>query len=324
MAALVTGASGFVGSHLVARLISRGDGVRALVRRPDGALVAAGTECVIGDLRNADAVRQATRTIDTVYHIAAVTPGGNGDLWETNVEGTRTLLRACISSGVRRVVFLSSVAAYRPPLAAAIDEHSPTGGLELYGRSKAEAETIVRAIGGDQLEHVILRPCQIYGSGDRSGYTERLLSVLSGRYVLVGRGMPRFCLVHIDDVVDAIAAAGTQPAAAGGVFNIAGPGQTSLQQLAAVASVAQATSKRRIVIPRTALRGALLARRLLKAAGNRNVRPMLRSYAPSTLHGSMWLGGPDYLTTRAQAELEFVPRVSPGDGLGRAMTVLRD
>jgi nucleoside-diphosphate-sugar epimerase len=282
-----------------------------LVRRRDHALASAGVECVVGELRDQAVLKRATQGVDVVYHAAAVTLGMRGDLWHTNVEGTRALLQACVANDVGRFVFLSTVSVYRPPLAPAIDEDAPTGGLELYGRSKTAAEAIVRQMAGDRIEHVILRPCQIYGSNDRSGYTSRLLRVLAARRVPVARGPARFSLVHVDDVVDAIVAAGAQPAAGGRVYNIAGPGQTSLRELADV------VMGRPISIPRPALRVALSARWLLGAARDPNVRPFLRSYAHNTLHGSMWLGGPDYLTTRARRELGYVPQVDPASGLRR-------
>ncbi len=318
MTALVTGAAGFVGGHLAARLLRDGSHVRGLVRQRDHALAAAGVECVVGDLRNDEALRRASRGVDVVYHAAAVTLGMRGDLWDTNVAGTRQLLRACVANNVGRFVFLSSVSVYRPPLVLAIEEGAPIGGSELYGQSKAAAEAVVSEAGGDGIEHVILRPCQIYGSDDRSGYTTGLLRVLAARRVPVARGPARFSLVHVDDVVEAIVAAGAQPAAAGGVYNIAGPGQKSLRELADIVS----RTSRRIEVPRIVLRAALSARWLFGAARNPNLRPVLRSYAPNTLHGSMWLGGPDYLITRARTELEYVPRVDPTEGLRRLTSQL--
>ena len=312
--ALVTGASGFVGGRLTARLLRCGAPVRGLVRRPDHALAAAGADCVVGDLRDLDVLHRATRGVDVVYHTAAVTLGMRGDLWGTNVDGTEELLGACITNDVRRFVFVSSVSVYRPPLAPAIDEDAPIGGFESYGQSKAAAEAVLGEVAGDPIERVILRPCQIYGPGDRSGYTGRLLVVLAARRVPVARGPARFSLVHVDDVVEAIVAAGTHPAAAGSVFNVAGPGQTSLRELAESRGASPP-----ITIPRSALRAALGARWLLAAARNPAVRPFLRSYAQDTLHDSMWLGGPDYLTTRLRVELGFVPRVDPAEGLRRLM-----
>lgn len=319
MTSLVTGASGFVGGHLTARLLRSGSPVRGLVRTPDHALAAAGVEGVVGDLHDEDVLTRATRGVDVVYHAAAVTLGMRGDLWATNVEGTRSLVRASVANDVGRFVFLSSVSVYRPPLAPVIDEDAPIGGFESYGRSKAAGEGIVREVAGDRIEHVILRPCQIYGCNDNSGYTGRLLGVLAARRVPVARGPTRFSLIHVDDVVDAIVAAGTHPAAAGGVFNIAGAGQTSLRELADIAPGAS----RPLTIPRPVLRTALSARWLLAAARNPNVRPILRSYAHDTLRGSMWLGGPDYLTTRARTKLRFVPSVDPAKALRRLMSESR-
>ncbi|MCP3974986.1 MAG: NAD-dependent epimerase/dehydratase family protein [bacterium] len=313
MAILVTGATGFVGSHLITRLAAGGAPIRALVRRHDDSLATRGVDCIIGDLKNKAALVEATSGVETVYHLAAVTIGGSGDLWETNVDGTHRLMEACLSNKVRRVIFVSSASAYRAPLVGPIDESAPLGGVERYGQSKAAAETAVRDAGRGRMETVILRPCQVYGSNDRTGYTGRLLRAVAGRYVPAARGSARFSLVHVDDVIDALELAAAVPADGPGVFNIAGPGQTSLSELGGEGT------ERRFAIPKWVLQSALSGRWLVWAIRNPNVRPPWRSYAPSTLHGSMWLGGPEYDTSRARTVLGFVPKVDHSKGLHQVL-----
>ena len=312
---LVTGAAGFVGRALTTHLLESGVPVRALVRRRNDELARHGAECVVGDLLDERVVRAATRDVDVVYHAAAVVPGRAGDLWEVNVEGTRRLAMACSAESVRRLVFTSSVAAYRPPLAPLIDEDAPIGGMDLYGRSKAAAETVIRETCGDTVEYVILRPCQIYGPDDRSGYTVRLEALARRRWLPVCRGVGRFSLVHVDDVARAMQAAGSHHAAAGRVFNVAGPRHVSLRELSD-ALADGGSPARHIVIPRTVARAALSVRRLLNAARNSNIRPFWRSYSPRATHGSLWLGGPDYSNERARSVLGFTPVIDPFDALG--------
>ena len=187
-----------------------------------------------------------------------------------NVAGTRHLLELSRHGGVRRFVYLSSVSAYRPPLRPRIDEDAPIGGFEPYGRSKAAAEAAVQRAAAN-LETVIIRPCQVYGAGDRSGFTTRLLSLAARARVPVARGPSEFSLVHVEDLTAAVIAAGTIPTAAGGTFNIAGPRRISLRELASGSGTGL------IEVPRTALRTALSARWLLLAARNRNVRLVLHT-----------------------------------------------
>src|SRR3954454_1071394 len=110
---LVTGASGFVGRNLAAALLARGDPVRVLVNSPGpaGPLRDGGAEVHVGDIRDADADRRAVRDVDVVYHCAAAVGERHTEqaFRETNVEGTRRLLRAARSEGCRRVVLLSSL-----------------------------------------------------------------------------------------------------------------------------------------------------------------------------------------------------------------------
>lgn len=319
MTVLITGATGFVGGHIVDRLVSRSAAVRALVRQPSADLEAAGVECLVGDVRDSEVVSVATKGVDTVFHAASVGQGAIGDLWNTNVEGTRAVMHASVENDVRRVVHLSTETVYRAPMPRSIDEDHPTGGLELYGRSKTAAESIVRKVCGQRVEHVILRPCQIYGSCDRSGHTDMLFDLASRRPVLVPRGNSLFSLVHITDVVDAIEAAATVPAAAGCVFNIAGPARTSLRELAEVLPRDRQRTRRKVVIPRSMLRAALIARWAVMALRNPNVRPFWRSYAPTAVHGSIWLGGPEYDTKRAREVLGYIAKVDPAEGVQRVL-----
>lgn len=173
--ALVTGGTGFVGSHVARALVARGYQVRILRRSTSRLDLVADLACehAVGDVSDYDSLLAAMQGVDWVFHVAAVADYWRNDperIYAVNVDGTRNVLRAAEASGVRRVIFTSSAAAvgYRDDLGA-VDESvrfnwDPR--LTPYGHSKflAEAE-VYRAIQRG-LDCVILSPTVIIGPGD--------------------------------------------------------------------------------------------------------------------------------------------------------------
>src|SRR5215470_10007957 len=148
MTVLVTGGTGFVGSHMIEALRGGGDSVRALVR-PSGdrdLLVRLGAEPVVGDLERVDSLREACRGCDVVYHAAARVEiiGDYRDFHETTVKGTERLVEAARDAGVRRFVYVSSCGVYHPRLLSGggVNEETPTPeppSWFVYGRAKLAA-----------------------------------------------------------------------------------------------------------------------------------------------------------------------------------------
>jgi nucleoside-diphosphate-sugar epimerase len=165
---LVTGASGFIGRALVASLAESGRPVRAATRHPEELPSRPGVEVVtIGDLAQPIAWEPLLAGIDAVVHLAAIAhvgPGVAPELYDAvNHRATADLAAACVRSGVDRFVFMSSVRAQVGPASSSIvresDAPRPT---EAYGRSKLQAEAVVRA---QPLDWTILRPILVYGPG---------------------------------------------------------------------------------------------------------------------------------------------------------------
>ncbi|HVH09685.1 MAG TPA: NAD(P)-dependent oxidoreductase [Gemmatimonadales bacterium] len=185
MTVLVTGASGLVGSHVVAALRERGERVRALVRPASREVVAGlGAEAVVGDATDAGAWTRAAQGVDAIVHAAAIV--GRRASWEAylaaNLEATR-LATAAAADARARLVHLSSVAVYRGTAAyhvgaARRTEAEPFGPIperDFYGRSKRMAEAVVReAAERGTIDAVALRPDVIYGERDRL-FTPRVL-----------------------------------------------------------------------------------------------------------------------------------------------------
>jgi dihydroflavonol-4-reductase len=188
---LVTGGSGFVGSHVVRALAARGDDLRLLVRRGSRLdhLSDLEFERSSGDVMDRRAVTRAMEGVDRVFHIAGTTsmlPGHREKVFDLNVKGTRIVLEESLAAGVERVVFTSSVAAVGPakPRGTA-DETQPFRAGELgiaYVNSKHEAEVEALRLAAHGLPVVIVNPSFVFGPDDPKGTSMALV-----RRFLLGR-----------------------------------------------------------------------------------------------------------------------------------------
>lgn len=221
---LVTGAAGFLGRYLVRTLLARGEGVRAFDRQ-----IPAGADSKIewrsGDVRNAAAVQRACEDVEIVYHLAALIPQRKAKaetMQAVNVEGTQHVLDGAERTGVRRVVYLSSVEIYGVPTVTPCLEDGPLAPLAEYGRTKVAAEALCRQAVGRGLDVTILRPVTIIGPGLTEPFLVSLLAAVrtDKPVILLGNGRNRFQVVHAEDVVAACLLAAEQPAAVGQAFNI--------------------------------------------------------------------------------------------------------
>ena len=186
MKALVTGGTGFLGSHLVRLLNEQGHSVRVLYRSPKKLSILQGLdyEGVQGDLDDIDSLKTACEGCDVVFHVAAKVDYWKDDdkdlLLKINVEGTRNVLNATKSAGVKRVIFTSSASTvgFRNDGRAA-DETVPFSlppERFWYAYSKVKAEELVAEFVADGLEVVILNPTVIIGPGD--------LNAISGTFII--------------------------------------------------------------------------------------------------------------------------------------------
>ncbi|MBV8879043.1 MAG: NAD-dependent epimerase/dehydratase family protein [Planctomycetaceae bacterium] len=171
--ALVTGATGFVGSHVVRSLLSRGVRVRALVRpgTPAERLQAAGVEIAEGDLLNRDSVLRALEDCDFLFHVAALYAFSHPDptlIYRTNVDGTRTILEA--ARHVRRIVYTSTVGALGcPGDGRPANEYVPVRERDLVGaykKSKFRAQVVAEELAALGYPIVIVNPTTPVGPGD--------------------------------------------------------------------------------------------------------------------------------------------------------------
>jgi nucleoside-diphosphate-sugar epimerase len=217
MKALVTGATGFVGQATCAELTRRGHEVVALVRRPGSE--PPGTSAQPGDLTDAASLQAAIGNVrpDCVVHLAAEIASQRDArrVQEVNVEGTRRLIAACAGDGAPRFVLASTVVT-GDAHGALLEPDKPLPVETPYGRSKQEAEKLVRESG---LHGVIVRPSHVYGPG--GWYAEEFVKRLRqpGRFAVIGKGDNWWDVVRVEDVATALADA-AERAPAGAVYHV--------------------------------------------------------------------------------------------------------
>ena len=212
MKALVTGATGFVGSHLAEALRRRGDEVTALARslKKAEALRPLAVRVVQGDLDDKAALAQAVDGQDVIYHVAgAIAARSEDDFMASNREGTRNVVAAAVAAGGPRFVLVSSMAAGGPsPRGRPLKGDEPPLPVTRYGRSKLAAEEVVRASG---LPWTIVRPPMVYGPRDREVLKVFRIARL-GIAPVFGDGTQELSAVHGADLADALIAAAITPA----------------------------------------------------------------------------------------------------------------
>lgn len=239
----LTGATGFVGRHILPQLLSRGHRVRALVRDPEKlTLKDTKSRPVIGDLFDGDALDELVRGCDTVVHLVGIImekPARGQTFHRIHVEATRRLLAAAKRAGVTRWVHMSALGS-RP------------GAVSSYHRTKWEAEEAVRASG---LAWTIFRPSIIHGpDGEfmrmvKGFWTKRFPPFVPyfGAGVCGNRGAGRLQPVYVEDVATCFAEAVTNPRAAGETYPLGGPDVFTWPQLyAAVRNHLPSARKKRI------------------------------------------------------------------------------
>ena len=172
---IVTGSTGFIGNALVRELLRRGKEVRALVRSTSDISSLEGLEIekAVWDIHNTDSLMKAFRGADTVYHLAAmisIMPGDWALIRNTNLEGTRKVIDACLKCGVKRLVYTSSIHALKEtPVGTVIDENmpfEPNSNRGEYDRSKALASLEVIEAAKDGLDSVVVCPTGVVGPYD--------------------------------------------------------------------------------------------------------------------------------------------------------------
>lgn len=261
----VTGAGGFVGRRLVARLLADGHAVRGVVRGPNNRSAIQAEWVSVGTVDGSTDWGDALAGVDVVVHLAARTHairerrGGDlADYRPVNVDGTRRLAEAAARSGVHRLVFVSSIkvngerTSGRPFLFT-----DPPAPEDAYGISKWEAEQALWKIASSKgVEAVVVRPPLVYGPEARGNFARVCGAVRRGLVLPLGAVNNRRSLVALDNLVDLLACCVSHPGAAGQTFLVSDGHDLSTPELVRRIAAAMGKEARLISVPPAALRFA--------------------------------------------------------------------
>lgn len=266
MKALVTGATGFLGSHIAERLVGRGDEVRALVRPTSRTsfLESLGVELAPGDVTDARTLGAALEGVDVVYHAAAMVSdwGAWSEFRSVTINGTRNMLRAAVAARTPRFVHVSTDGVYRyPDLANGVTEktrmETKFGPLDYYRRSKTAAEKITRRFqreGGVGVS--IVRPALILGERDRAMLPGIIAFLNTPAPVYMGNAKNVLPCVYAGDVAELCILAGTADRAAGETYIAVNPEHVTQRDLFEVIAAVTGLEPPKRSIPLRALYAA--------------------------------------------------------------------
>ena len=244
---LVTGGTGFIGSHLVEHLIERGDKVRCLVREQSNRRWLEGlpVDYCFGDIRDFDSLPLAVDGVDYVFHLAAAKSSlHENDIYQINSVGTANLLKTVIkyNPGIKRFVYISSLAAVGPSSSMLTREEDSAHPITAYGKSKLAGEKSVLSF-SQKMPVTIIRPPAVYGPKD---YDFLIFYRCAAKHVrlIICFKKKGVSFIYIDDLIQGIILAAGSPKAIGQVYFLVSDIHVSCQELTGL--IAQAMNKKTI------------------------------------------------------------------------------
>lgn len=308
MKAFVTGATGFIGSHLVDELIKRGFEVTCLVRKTSNLTWIEDLDVyrVYGDCEQESSLDGVADGFDFVFHLAGLTKAGKDeDFFCANVKGTENILKAVLARapGIKRFVHMSSLAAAGPSRnGGPLTENSEPRPVSAYGKSKLESEAVVEKYKG-KIPVTIVRPPAVYGPRDKDFFVFFKM-LRKGFYPYWGKCY--YSLLYVDDLVRGLITAAEAEEAEGGVFFISDGHVYSNEDLAKEISNVLSERAMKMRIPKAALALCVgIGERFAKKYSIIN-RDKLRE-----LKYSHWICD----SSKAEKELHFFPKVSLKEGI---------
>jgi nucleoside-diphosphate-sugar epimerase len=320
MIALVTGATGFLGSHILGALLNRGEKARALVRDSKKAQVLRdrGVEVVEGDLLDPSSLAAAVSGAGPIYHCAAAVGPERSvkEIIETNLTGVSQLCDAVASAEAGRIVLLSSINVLGTRhLDPAKEDLSCRRSHDPAADVKIDAEQIaLEKFRQGKIDVVILRPGLIYGPGDSHNLPSLADSIRKGRFAFIGSRHNIVPLVHVADVAHAMVLAGTTPGASGCTYHLGDGSRTTIGDLVDLVARLQGCPVPRRVVPFFLAHFACVAFELRARLGPMLVKP------PISRGGLRFIGTSRYVDiSRARTELGFEPTISYREGVAAAL-----
>jgi dihydroflavonol-4-reductase len=322
MRALVTGANGFVGSHLVKALLSRGHQVMGLVRRTSDLRFLKGlpVNLAYGDMVHPPSLIEPVQNAEIIYHLAAVTKARRTKIfYQVNHQGTVNLLEACArhNPGIKKFLLMSTMAAAGPgPDGCLIRETDPCQPISDYGRSKLMAEEDAKAY-QDRLPITVVRPPAVYGPRDSNllAYFKILKKHLR---LLPGWRDQQLSLCHIDDLVLGTMLAGESEKAVGEVYFISGEEFYSWDELTRAIASAMGVRAVKIRVPIFVVNLVALIAELFSLLHREG--PLLNRQKARELSKPCWAC--DW--SKARDELGYRPMISLEEGLQETVSWYRE
>ena len=314
---LVTGASGFIGSHLVSRCLREGWSVRALVRKGNpriSQLRQEGVEVTEGDVRDDAAVDSAVQGCGIVFHTAAITSdwGAMQEFVDINVGGTRRVCEASLRSGVDRLVHVSSFECFAHYRLEKVDESSPFAPRNAsYADTKIASTRTVMDFAARGLGTSIVYPVWVYGPGDRTLFP-LLADSIRRRQLVYWAPRARMSLVYIDNLIDLLMLAATHPDAAGEGFMACDDGEMTFGEFCGRLAAGIGAPPPSITIPQPV---AYLAADVLEAAYRlfrSPRRPLLTRQSVTLLSSRAFID-----CSKARGRLGWDPQVLRDEGFRR-------
>jgi len=315
---LVTGATGFIGRHLVRKLIGLNYRCRCMTRNLDTARAMWGSavEAVEGDLTSPESVSRCVKGCTHVIHLGAqIGKWGlrRRDYEATNVNGTRNVIRACRAEGVKLLVHISTTGVAGIHGNAAADENTECAPITHYEASKLKAEReVLAACERGHVPAIVARLDFVYGPEDPRRIP-LYATIRRGRFFLVGKGEALIRPTYVDDAVDGIIACLEHPECSGQIFNIGGPEKVSAREFVENIQRALGLEGRILFVPRFAAYAGALACTGISALIARapiltvsRVRFWSMHHASSVDKASRWLG--------------FSARTSLSEGMSRTIS----
>ncbi|HEX4717396.1 MAG TPA: NAD-dependent epimerase/dehydratase family protein [Thermoleophilaceae bacterium] len=316
MTVLVTGAAGFLGSHVTDLLVESGERPRVLLHPSDNVSRLPDAELDIhwGDVADPIVIDAAVTGVDCVLHCAAKTGpwGPEAEYEHTNVRALETLVYAAMAAGVRRVVHVSSITVHGNDVGGVADERAPLREEpNPYSRSKLVGERVLeRMIREERAPVTIVRPGWIYGPGDRASFGRLAEKIAGGHMLMVGGGDNHIPLIYVRDAARGVLLAAESSRAVGRAYLLVNDEPVTQRDfITAVAAELGVAPPTRHLPYRLALNMGAFAERLGHLARRADPPPVMR-------YGLQLLGGENrFLITRAREELGFRPLVDLADGV---------
>ncbi len=321
MKTLVTGANGFIGSHLVTELVRRGHRVRGLTQpgTPVDSLDGVDVELWPGDVRSRRDLRRACEGQEVIFHLAAIPSDWAPAklIHAVNVEGTRNLVAGALGAGCRRLVLMSSLAVHRSGGHLDGVEDTPRDRRSLpYAESKRLSEDIVmdsRLAG--RLEGVVIRPGLVpFGPGDRLASLGLARALRTGRLPLIGGGRRIICTSYVENLVGGVTLAGERDAAAGQTLILTDDGYPTWADLFGAFARELGAPPPRLSLPWAPVHVAATAVEALYTLFRISAMPPITRYRVD-----LWRRDFHFSSARAKRVLGYEPTIGLEEGARRTM-----